>query len=257
MAISIRGQQLRIGPVARAINRVRRNVPQFSGGHFTREKIASTYLRGTGIEIGALHNPLRLPRRARVRYVDRMSVEDLRAQYPELVNQSLVPVDIVDDGERLQTVATATQDFVIANHFLEHCQNPISAIEQMLRVLRPGGVLYLAIPDKRYTFDSPRPSTSIAHVLGDYYGTSLTTKRQHVEEWVRMVEKVTDLTDVERHVDHLLAVDYSIHYHVWTQADLFDLLSALKTQLGLRFDIECFVKRGYEAVFILRTDRDS
>jgi hypothetical protein len=39
-----------------------------------RQMLAYEYLCGNGIEIGALHNPLRVPRRAHVRYVDRMSV---------------------------------------------------------------------------------------------------------------------------------------------------------------------------------------
>ncbi len=69
-----------------------------------REAIAAHYLRGEGIEIGALHNPLRLPRAAHVRYVDRMSREDLRKHYPELSRRDLVPVDIIDDGERLSTL---------------------------------------------------------------------------------------------------------------------------------------------------------
>jgi len=83
-----------------------------------REVIAKTYIRGDGIEIGALHYPTKVSRRARVRYVDRMSVPDLRKHYPELNLLKLVHVDIVDDGERLETIGDLTQDFVIANHLL-------------------------------------------------------------------------------------------------------------------------------------------
>src|SRR5262245_50309382 len=90
-----------------------------------RETIANLYLSGEGIEIGALHNPLPLPPSARVRYVDRMDLAELRKQYPELGSKKLVPVDIVDEGERLGRVPDASQQFVIANHFLEHCQDPI------------------------------------------------------------------------------------------------------------------------------------
>lgn len=114
-----------------------------------RESIANAYLVGNGIEIGPLHNPLRVPPQARVQYVDRMPVAQLREQYPELHRDRLVSADIIDDGERLESVQDASQDFVIANHFLEHCQNPIETISNMLRVLKPGGVLYICIPDKR------------------------------------------------------------------------------------------------------------
>ena len=53
-------------------------VPAFQPGgelatiHHTREAVAGIFLRGDGIEIGALHQPLRMPAAARVKYVDRM-----------------------------------------------------------------------------------------------------------------------------------------------------------------------------------------
>jgi hypothetical protein len=89
-----------------------------------RTRIANGYLSGEGIEIGALHNPLPMPRSARVRYVDRLPVSELRAHYPELEHEPLVQVDILDDGERLATIADSSLDFVVANHFLEHTQDP-------------------------------------------------------------------------------------------------------------------------------------
>jgi hypothetical protein len=69
--------------------------------------LASEYLRGNGLEIGALHNPLPVPPHVQLRYVDRMSVADLRAQSPELQGQRLVEPDVIDDGERLATVPDA------------------------------------------------------------------------------------------------------------------------------------------------------
>src|SRR5437868_3016790 len=60
-----------------------------------RQIVANAYLWGEGIEVGALSNPLPPPPGARVKYVDRMSVDDLRRQYPELASYDLVPVDII------------------------------------------------------------------------------------------------------------------------------------------------------------------
>jgi hypothetical protein len=91
------------------------------------------YLHGEGIEIGALHNPLEVPRSARVGYVDHLPVEELREHYPGLADEPLVEVDVVvdvvDDGERFSTIGDATQDFVIANHFLEQCEDPLGALD--------------------------------------------------------------------------------------------------------------------------------
>ena len=43
---------------------------------------AALYIRGRGIEIGALHNPLRVPAGAETQFVDRLSSTELRHTYP-------------------------------------------------------------------------------------------------------------------------------------------------------------------------------
>ncbi len=217
-----------------------------------RELISNTYIRGVGIEIGALHNPLRVPKVAEVKYVDRMLEADLRRQYPELGEFDLVNVDIVDDGEDLRTIGNYTQDFVIANHFLEHCQNPIKAIENMLRVLKPDGILYLAVPDKRYTFDCDRPLTSIEHILKDYKEGPNWSKRLHFDEWVCYVDKITDEDEIQARVNYLMDMDYSIHYHALTQIEMLDLITTLKKNLNFGFEVQCALANGIEDIFVLR-----
>ncbi|MGB8511007.1 MAG: methyltransferase domain-containing protein [Pyrinomonadaceae bacterium] len=214
--------------------------------------LAGKYLKGEGIEIGALHSPLPVSKTARVKYVDRMSVADLRRQYPELAPLQLVETDIIDDGEHLSNVNAESQDFVIANHFIEHCQNPLDALSNMFRVLRTGGVLYMAIPDKRYTFDADRAVTSIEHVVRDYEEGPAWSKRQHFEEWTKFVDGVAGDDDAARHASDLIDKDYSIHFHVWTQAEMFELFATLKHKTGVSFDVELFLKNAGECIFILR-----
>jgi predicted SAM-dependent methyltransferase len=218
---------------------------------FTRAAIAERYLHGDGIEIGALHNPLPVPSSARVRYVDRMPVPALERQYPELRNETLVEVDIIDDGERLTRLPDASEDFVIANHLLEHCQDPLAALQSMFRVLRPGGVLYLAVPDRRFTFDADRPVTSLEHVLEDHRLGPERSRRQHFEEWVRLVDNVEE-PEVEHRATSLLEADYSIHFHVWEQSDVLDLLQLARREVGLEFDVELATRNGHENLFVLR-----
>jgi predicted SAM-dependent methyltransferase len=216
-----------------------------------RDAIAARYLRGDGLEIGALHNPLPVSERARVRYVDRMATADLRRQYPELDDKPLVDVDMIDDGERLASVPDASVDFVIANHFLEHCQDPIGALGTMFRVVRPGGIVYLAIPDKRFTFDVDREVTSAEHLLDDHRAGPEGSKRQHFEEWAQLVDKVGE-AEAPAHAAKLLEDDYSIHFHVWTQADALELLTVARRELGLDYDVEVAIRNGHENVFVLR-----
>ncbi len=219
-----------------------------------RPEVARAYIRGRGLEIGALHRPLRLPAKAHASYVDRLPEPQLRLQYPELNRHRLVTVDVVDEAERLGTVADESQDFVIANHFLEHCEDPIGTLKTFLRVLRPGGVIYLTAPDKRYTFDRDRPVTSLEHLLRDHEEGPAWSRREHFEEYVRLALGVTDPFECDLRVEHLLATDYSIHYHVWTQKELAELLTAVMDDLG--FEIELFLKRKYELITVLRKSEE-
>jgi predicted SAM-dependent methyltransferase len=215
-----------------------------------REFVADTFIRGNGIEIGALHMPLGVPRSAKVKYVDRFSVEELRNHYPELNDKKLVKVDIITDGETLEGVGESTQDFVIANHFIEHCQDPIGALLNMFRVLKPGGVLYLAIPDKRNSFDRDRPVTPLEHVIRDYKEGPEWSRRKHFEEWTRLVNKVEDDEAAEKQIALNLSIDYSIHYHVWTQAEMLELVVAVRKMVS--FELELCLKNEAEVIFILR-----
>ena len=214
-----------------------------------RTTVAATFLRGEGIEIGALHQPLPLPGGAKATYVDRMRVADLRGHYPELADLPLIEPDVLDDGETLATFADASQDFVVANHFLEHCQNPIAALQTLLRVLKPDGVLFLAVPDKRFTFDVDRPATPIEHLIRDYTDGPEWSRHQHFEEWVRLVNKQPE-NRVDANVGYLMSIDYSIHFHVWRAVDLLEFMQTLHRFAA--FELELFRRNGFESLLILR-----
>ena len=215
-----------------------------------RARLAKQYLRGEGLEIGALHAPLPLPRGAIARYVDRLPVSELRKQYLNLAGQAFVPVDVVDDGETLATMPDDSQDFVIANHFLEHTEDPIGTLKAFFRVLRFGGVVFLGLPDKRYTFDCDRPLTPLAHLLADHLNGPQWTRREHFQEFARLVERCESDDAVQRRADELMANGTSIHFHVWTQREMLELLLWVQRQVS--FDIETVVRNKLEVLFILR-----
>jgi SAM-dependent methyltransferase len=223
-----------------------------------RWDLASRHLRGEGLEIGALDKPLRLPRSASARYVDHLDGAGLREHYPELEGLPLVDVEVVDDGETLATVADASVDFIVANHFMEHTQDPIGTLKHHLRVLRPGGILYLAIPDKRRTFDRPRPVTPLEHVVRDHLEGPEGSRHEHYLEWAQEVSRV--LNDVP---DHLVADDaatleaagYSIHFHVWTPLAWLRLVEWVGRTEPL--DLVACAQNGHEFISVLRKDPDT
>ncbi|MCZ6890041.1 MAG: methyltransferase domain-containing protein, partial [Gammaproteobacteria bacterium] len=230
---------------------------EFNGANLnlTREQIADAFLFGDGIEIGALQNPLSVPRTASVKYVDRMPKDQLYEHYPELKSHTLVDVDIVDDGETLALFADASVDFVIANHFIEHSEDPISTIRNMIRVLKPGGAVFLAVPDKRATFDSDRDPTPLSHVLEDDGNQGAASRRKHYEEWVEIVEPHFGRTysagePFESRVAGLMKQRYSIHFHCWEPSGFRELLDHLRTELQ-SFEIPLCVTRQDEFIAIL------
>ena len=186
--------------------------------HEHRKHLARQFIRGRGLEVGALHQPLWVPPGVIVTYVDRMQVDDLRKHYPELADRPLVRVDVVDDGETLRMFAPASQDFIIANHFLEHTQDPIRVIQRHLELLKPGGILYMAAPDKRLTFDRKRPVTTLEHLYKDFEQGPRWSYRDHLCEYAELVDGCKG-NERESRVRRLEAIGYSIHFHVWTQFD--------------------------------------
>ncbi|MCP6623602.1 class I SAM-dependent methyltransferase, partial [Klebsiella pneumoniae] len=71
--------------------------------------------------------------------------ENIR-KFPELDAASIVPTDYLEDGFTLASIPDCSQDFVIANHVLEHASNPLQVLSNWARVLRPGGTLFITVP---------------------------------------------------------------------------------------------------------------
>jgi SAM-dependent methyltransferase len=220
---------------------------------FLREELAYRFISGDGIEVGALHLPLKLPRSARVRYLDRFTNADLLQHYPDLTRERLVEVDIVDDGERLSTIGQQTLDFIIANHFLEHTQNPLGVLSRFLEVLRVGGIAFLCVPDKSGTFDRDRPVTPVEHLYQDYQDGGAGSYTDHVREFVRLVQKLPE-PEVEAQVENITRSGYSIHYHVWTHDALVETLIDVRKTLRLPFEVMALVRNEplSESICVLR-----
>jgi SAM-dependent methyltransferase len=218
-----------------------------------RIQLAQKWIQGNGIEIGALHLPLSVSAHAQVTYIDRLTEPELRKQYPELGNSPFVEIGLIDDGEKLAKISDASQDFVIANHFIEHCGDPISTLKNFLRVLKVGGVIFMAVPDRRYTFDRDRPPTPLWHLLRDYSEGPEWSRLQHFDEWCGLVSKLEGEAK-EYNKQYLLSINYSIHYHVWSDEEFKELINYCQVMLKLPFEVVEFqpTVAHYECTFILR-----
>lgn len=219
-----------------------------------RNFLGRHYLKGSGIEIGAAHYPVKMPPGVKVRYVDVFTEDDLRKVFPrEYKHVDLVHIDVVDDGETLAKFKNNSVDFIIANHFIEHCLDPIGTILNMYKKLRKGGIIYMAVPDKRYTFDKPRPITTYAHLLEEHKDpTKQKFRKAHTEESVRLTETPANKKRAAARVQELLDSGFRIHYHVWTQKEITEMFVRLAQDFSIDLEIEAILKNRHEVIYLLK-----
>jgi len=234
------------------------NVLHYKPYEFKRNYLSKEYICGTGIEIGALNSPLKVYNKAKVKYVDWLKEKELREQFPELDKIKIKEPDIIDDGETLSRIQDDSQDFVIANHFFEHCENPIKTFENFLRVLKSDGIIFLAVPDKRLTFDKNREITPLEHLIRDYEEGPEWYVKEHYKDWViNVLDKHGQ--SIDESVEELMRQNYRIHFHVWTYIDLLKLFIYLKEKRNFNFEIEEFAMNPskVECIFIFRKGKEA
>ena len=213
-----------------------------------RKRLASRYLSGYGIEFGALNYALDLPPNVKVRYADVRTADKLAQEYSSQFKKIVTP-DIVTDIETMDCIDDCSVDFVVANHVVEHVENPFLAFRTIHRVLRSHGIAFIALPDKRFTFDRHRPITSLDHLKEDYARGPEWSRAGHYDEWAAAVcgfegeerrDKVAEYLDLRP----------DIHFHVWDYDAMVEMFSYVASTFG--FSIVHSEPNASEGIWILR-----
>lgn len=191
-------------------------------------KAGFNYLKGYGLEIGAMHNPSPLPEGCRTEYLDVMSKAQLMELFKEVDPALIVNPDYLGDIDKdgLAQFENEKFDYVILNHVIEHLANPIKAVREIFRIVKRSGFVVISCPDKRFTFDKERNLTTFDHLF---------------EEFANNVNDVTDdhyidfLSNVHPHIMNLPADQIRIHLemvrkrrehvHVWDSLSFKDFLN--------------------------------
>jgi ubiquinone/menaquinone biosynthesis C-methylase UbiE len=236
-------------------------VYRFTGGLNRRERLMRRYVKGSGLEIGAFDAPHRHRPGVKVRYVDRSSVEQLKRLHSTLAHLKLIPIDVIDDVECLRTIPDESQDFVVANHVLEHSRNPLQALSAVFRVVKPGGVVCLSLPDRRKCFDRDRPPTPFAHLVRDYREGPAQGEWLHYQEYATLVDKARNDHDRDERARLLQSSGFDIHFHCWSPAEALVMLLRAQQVLGIEFELELAAQNVFrtvpEVVFVLRKPADN
>ncbi len=191
-----------------------------------RRELTDRYLRGSGIEIGALQKPLPLPPEVAVQYVDRLTVEDARIEFSELGDIPLVTPTIITDAGTLSAIPNESYDFCVACNVIEHMRDPIGAIRHWLRVLKPGGILFLECPNHVNFMDKLRPVTPLDHMIADHVDRESRGEldRQHYFECVNSThDQLPELRRTEI-AENYYAINYAVHFHTFDASSFRRLL---------------------------------
>jgi SAM-dependent methyltransferase len=225
---------------------------------YVGELLLLKYIAGTGIEIGALHAPSSVDsKKASVLYVDRLAQQDLYAQYPEFKKYDIVAADIIDNGDELATIPDNAYDFCISNHVLEHLEDPIKALGNWMRILKPKGLLFLSIPLPYNIVDKNRQPTSLSHIIDDYglmardRETYARKRHNHFLDFVRSTNLSESANDafINSKTSELMDLDYSIHFHVFSEETLLQVIDYISKKNPLKI-IE-FVKNEPEEFIVI------
>ena len=72
---------------------------------------------------------------------------------------------IISEASDLGSIESNSYDFVASSNVIEHLSNPLRALLEMKRVVRPGGLVIAIVPHKDITFDHRRPVTNIDFLI--------------------------------------------------------------------------------------------
>ena len=172
-------------------------------------------------------------------------------QIPELRSPARL---IVGEAAELGGIADGSYDVVLASHVIEHIANPLGALAQWRRVLRPRGYVLLVVPHRDGTFDHRRAATTAEHLRSD-------AERATPEDDLSHLEEILALHDLGRDPDapqdreafekrcRENFVHRGLHHHVFTTRTVAELCALAGLEVvALRalspFHIFCLARIG-------------
>lgn len=187
-----------------------------------------------GIEFGAFDLPTVEPG------VGQCAVADVRSEI-QLAQIFGVPLEQIAtvDGIIEPRVETHRQiehrvDYVILCHVLEHVPDVVEMLDDLARLLVPGGLLFLALPDKRETPDAERNSTTLSRLIERHVekakGPSLTELAEFSLAWREdaRIDYKTSMRDFYHALrSEQLFGSPDVHCNVWRDEEFAEQIQEL------------------------------
>lgn len=187
------------------------------------------WLHGVGIEIGAHNLPIQ---DISPIYIDRFS---------GFAGTKCI-VDVISDAGVLPFRVNSL-DYIASSHLVEHLPNPIITFCEWYRCLKVEGVIYMVVPDRRFTFDHGRQRTTLSHLISDFENNTTGCDSTHIDDFINNVDlsllnpdlAVSDFPILRE--EHRIAYhnevnagkEINIHFHVFEKEDIIELLNFMTT----------------------------
>jgi SAM-dependent methyltransferase len=112
---------------------------------------------------------------------------------PQAEQPELAPIRrrLIGEAGGLPELPDDAYDAVLSSHVLEHLANPLGALAEWRRLVRPGGHVLLIVPHRDGTFDHRRPVTALEHLRSD-------AEQQTGEDDLTHLEEILSLHDLDR-----------------------------------------------------------
>jgi SAM-dependent methyltransferase len=161
----------------------------------------------------------------------------------------------------LAGIDTGAYDAVLTSHVIEHLADPLSALQEWHRVLRPSGRIVIVAPHKDGTFDHLRPVTPLAHLTGDTAAKTPESDLTHLTEALALHDLSRDPLAGDREAFEARcranATHRAMHHHVFDARRLLEAVEAaglLVTHLACRRPFHIVVVAGGKRAVRLSAD---
>ncbi len=153
---------------------------------------------------------------------------------------------LIGEAGRLEGVPDGVYDALLASHVLEHLANPLGALAEWQRAVRPGGHVLLIMPHRDGTFDHRRPVTSLDHLQADANHGTGEDDRTHFAEILALHDLERDPSAPDRQLFEQRCRENpttrAMHHHVFVSWTVVEMCRAAGMEvLMLRPALPCHI----------------